>query len=178
MSGRSRFSFTCNSGWGCYLLVVCHGVVFQFGEHLFHSWGCDNYWWDNHWRHNHWWDPHSSLPLEIPINFATVRPKIFSGYFGNFPSAPKSLQDIFGTFPSAPESFQDIFGSVSSALEIFSGYFGQYDFLIQLSQTNFHLLEFVCGHKSSSALVIRPLDSNCGFCLSCAVFEQLSQLLS
>ena len=114
---------------------------------------------------------------DIFRNFPSA-PQTFSGYFGNFPSAPKSLQDIFGTFPSAPESFQDIFGSVSSALEIFSGYFGQYDFLIQLSQTNSHLLEFVCGHKSSSALVIRPLDSNCGFCLSCAVFEQLSQLLS
>ena len=110
-------------------------------------------------------------------NFS-VRLKIFSEYSWNFPSTPKSFQDIFGTFPSAPKIFQDIFGTFSSALEIFSGYFGQYDFLIQLSHTNFHLLEFVCGHKSSSALVIRPLDSNCGFCLSCAVFEQLSQLLS
>ena len=137
LSGRNRFPFTCNPSWGCNLLVVCHGVVFQLVEHLFDSWGCDNHWWDNHWRDNHRGNSLSSLPLEIPINFATIRPQPFSGYFwklsvrpkifqdifGNCPSAPKSLQDIFGTFPSAPESFQDIFGSVSSALEIFSGYF-------------------------------------------------------
>ena len=115
--------------------------------------------------------------------------QIFSGYFGNFPSAPKSLQDIFGTFPSAPKSFQDILEAFRPPLKSFQDILDkflennfpfslQHEFLIKLSQTNFHLLEFVCGYKSSFTPVIRPLDSDCGFCLSCAVFEQLSQLLS
>ena len=122
LSGRSRFSFTCNSGWGSYLLVVCNGVVFQLGEHLFHSWGCDNYWWDNHWRNNHWWDPHSSLPLEIPINFATVRPKIFSGYFGNFSSAPKFFSGYLEPF-RPPQIFAGYFWKLSVRPKISSGYF-------------------------------------------------------
>ena len=189
LSGRNRFSLSCNPSWGCELLVVCHGVVSQLGEHLFHSWGCDNHWWDNHWRDNHWWDSLSSLPLEIPINFAIVRLQPFLGYFGNFPSAqnlfrifleplrpPLNLSRIFlEAFRPPLKSFQDI---LDKFLEINFPFPLQPEFLIKLSQTNFHLLEFVCGHKSSSALVIRPLDSNCGFCLSCAVFEQLSQLLS
>ena len=140
LSGRNRFSLSCNSSWGCNLLVVCHGVVFQSGEHLFHSWGCDNHWWDNHWRDNHRRDSLSSLPLEIPINFATIRPQPFSGYFGNFPSAQKSFrifletvrppQNLFRIFlePFRPplnlsrifleafrpplKSFQDIFGQI------------------------------------------------------------------
>ena len=96
LSGSNRFSFTCNSGWGCYLLVVCHGVVFQFGEHLFHSWGCDNHWWDNHWWDNHRWDSLSSLPLEIPINFATVRPPTLFRIFWKLSVRPsKPFQDIW-----------------------------------------------------------------------------------
>ena len=100
-SDRNRFPSTCNPSWGCTLLVVDHGVVFQLVEHLFDSWGCDNHWWDNHWWDNHRWDSLSYLLLEIPINFATVHlPEIFSGYSGIFPSAPKIFSGYFRTIPT------------------------------------------------------------------------------
>ena len=99
-SDRNRFPSTCNPSWGCTLLVVDHGVVFQLVEHLFDSWGCDNHWWDNHWWDNHRWDSLSYLLLEIPINFATVRSPqtLFRIFLESFRPPLKSFQDILGQF--------------------------------------------------------------------------------
>ena len=140
-SDRNRFPSTCNPSWGCTLLVVDHGVVFQLVEHLFDSWGCDNHWWDDHWWDNHRWDSLSYLLLEILINFTTVHSpqtlfrifgifpsahKIFSGYFGIFPSAHKSFQDILESFRPHLKSFQDIFGIFPSAPKSFQDILGQF----------------------------------------------------
>ena len=175
LSGRNRFSLSCNPSWGCDLLVVCHGVVSQLGEHLFHSWGCDNHWWDNHWRDNHWWDSLSSLPLEIPINFAIVRLQPFSGYFGNFPSAQNLFRIFFGTFTSAPESFQDIFGSVSSALEIFQDIWDNMIFLSNSAKPTFIYLSLSVGINLVLLLSSDPLTVIVGF--ACLVLS-LSSLAS
>ena len=126
LSGRNRFPFTCNPSWGCNLLVVCHGVVFQLVEHLFDSWGCDNHWWDNHWWDNHRWDSLSSLLLEIPINLQPPALKSLSRIFSELFVRPSNLFRIFlETFRPPLKSFQDIFRNFLSATKIFSGYFGQ-----------------------------------------------------
>ena len=129
----NRFPSTCNPSWGCSLLVVDNGVVFQFVEHLFDSWDSDNHWWDHYWWDNYRRDSISYLLIEIPIPFATVHfpqplsgyleslrpPNIFSGYFGIFPSAQISFQDIFGIFPSARISFQDFLESFRPPIKSF-----------------------------------------------------------
>ena len=111
-SDRNRFPSTCNPRWGCTLLVVDHGVVFQLVEHLFDSWGCDNHWWDDHWWDNHRWDSLSSLPLEIPINFATIRsPQTLVRIFLETFRPPLNLFRIFlESFRPPLKSFQDILG--------------------------------------------------------------------
>ena len=106
----------------------------------------------------------------------SVRPKISSGYFWNLSVRPWIFLGYFWKRFVRPWNLSRIF--LDKFLENNFPFSLQHEFLIKLSQTNFHLLEFVCGYKSSFTPVIRPLDSDCGFCLSCAVFEQLSQLLS
>jgi len=126
----NKLNSTCSFGWSCSLLVVEYGVVFHFGERLFHCMGCHSPWWTSPWRGYHRGNFISYLLLEIwifcptpnsfQVNLAFVQPLTLSRLTFGFCPTPNSFQVNFWLL-STPNSSQVNFWLFVHP-KLFSGY--------------------------------------------------------
>ena len=104
----NKLNSTCSLGWSCSLLVVDDGVVFHFGECLFHCMGRHSPWRTSPWRGYHRGNFISYLLLEIWI---FCPPQTLSRLtFGSL-STPNSFEVNFWIFCPTPNLSRITFGS-------------------------------------------------------------------